>query len=80
MAWDDWKRQKAVKVRRERQAETDQRVIGPILKLRDEGLSLRKIAEKLTEEQIPPPASGTNPWSHKAVRRILDRCANGSNG
>ena len=46
-----------------------------IRRLSAEGLSLRKIAERLKSEAIPT-LSGSGVWHHETVRKVLAKCLN----
>jgi len=74
MTWNDYKRAKSLASRRAYRAEHAGQVLPKIQELQAQGLSLRQIAEALSAADIAPPRSG---WSHKAVKRILDRAAEG---
>jgi len=47
-------------------------VVGRVLELKAEGLSLRGIAGKLNEEHVKPPRKGGE-WNATSVKRITDR-------
>lgn len=53
---------------------TEQETIELITELRNEELSLRKIATELTQRGIPT-KEGNSAWTHTAVKRILNRPA-----
>ena len=52
----------------------EQRIIDWMVELRSEGMSLRKIAARLTTKNIPT-KSGNAEWTHTAVNRIVTRVA-----
>lgn len=54
------------------QALHDAAVLPTVQELWSAGWSLRRIAEHLQTEGVPAPRRGSR-WSHKAVKRILDR-------
>lgn len=53
-------------------AERHALVVNRVRELKEEGLSLRGIATKLTEEHIEPPRKGGS-WNATAIKRMLDR-------
>jgi DNA invertase Pin-like site-specific DNA recombinase len=52
----------------------EQEVLGLIRRLRDEGMSLRRIAAILTESNVTT-KKGRAAWSHTSVKSILERAA-----
>jgi DNA invertase Pin-like site-specific DNA recombinase len=52
----------------------EQEVLGLIRRLRDEGMSLRRIAAILTESNVTT-KKGRAEWSHTSVKSILERAA-----
>lgn len=53
---------------------TEQEILGLIRRLRDEGMSLRRIAAILTESNVTT-KKGRAAWSHTSVKSILERAA-----
>lgn len=53
---------------------SQQKALGLISKLRDKGLSLRQIAQELSQLGVPT-AKGNSKWTHTAVARIVARKA-----
>ncbi len=51
----------------------EQRVVGEIRGMRTRGMTLKAIAENLTERGIPTKTGKSNGWTHQAVARILER-------
>ncbi len=53
--------------------DAEQTVLDDIRTMRDAGSTLKKIANELTERQIPTKTGKSTRWTHQAVARILDR-------
>lgn len=53
--------------------EREQQAITIVASLRQQGLSLRKIADELNRQGIP--SKNGKPWKHSTVQRIVDRLA-----
>jgi len=63
---------KSAKVRAAAAAERQALVVGRVLELRAEGLTLTAIAERLMEEHVMPPREGGK-WHANSIKRVLDR-------
>ena len=53
--------------------EAEQTVVADIRAMRDSGATLKRIADELTERQIPTKTGKSSRWTHQAVARILGR-------
>ena len=53
--------------------EAEQTVVADIRAMRDSGATLKRIADELTERQIPTKTGKSTQWTHQAVARILMR-------
>ena len=51
----------------------EQAVLADIRTMRNAGATLKRIADKLTERQIPTKTGKSPRWTHQAVARILER-------
>ena len=51
----------------------EQTVLADIRTMRDAGATLQKIADELTERQVPTKTGKSARWTHQAVARILGR-------
>ena len=74
MAWDDDKRRKSLAFRLELQKSSDSRAFPLIFKLRDQGLSWRKIAARLNSFYPDIRTSTLSKWHHVSVKRCYERC------
>jgi DNA invertase Pin-like site-specific DNA recombinase len=57
--------------------QAEQAVIADIQAMRQRGMTLKKIAEELTERRVPTKTGKSDRWTHQAVARILSREARG---